>query len=156
MSESDHVKIKDEPVEEIDIEKEKAELKAFLEGKPNSQEEEPKSSQIKSEEPKEKKYFTCNDCGLNEEYDFYGKTAPFCRSIVFQEDSYICRDPFTAYSSGNSTNFLLIGSNCSLCNSMTCQECSVFYTRRICKKCTKSTSTLLPQQLLKNKEIPKD
>jgi hypothetical protein len=155
MSGTHKIKIKEEKVEEI--EQAKAELKAFLEKKPEPKDEEVTTKTVvKTEEVKEKKIFSCNDCGLNEEYDFFGKNPPFCRSIVFHENSYVCRDPFSAFSSGNSSNFLLLGSNCSLCKAMTCQDCSIFYTKRLCKKCTTSTSTLLPQQLLKNKEVPKD
>lgn len=99
---------------------------------------------VKKDRPKI--FFFCGDCGLSEEADYYGRKPPFCRNILFHEDSYICRDPFSAQASNNA-NFLLLGSNCTVCNEMTCQECSVFYTKRLCGKCSKSAVQYLPQQL---------
>jgi len=104
-----------------------------------------------SKDVKEKKFFECADCGLNETYDYFGKTPPFCRSIKFLEDSYIVRDPFTAQQ-GNNANFLLLGSNCSACSKMTCQECSLFFTKRFCAQCSKTCSSHLPEELRSKKK----
>jgi hypothetical protein len=121
------------------------------------QEEEQRKTESKSNEPQKKPKipFTCADCGLSEDADYYGRKPYFCRTIVFHEDSYICRDPFSPQASNN-TNFLLLGSNCSVCKEMTCQECSVFYTKRLCAKCAISASQYLPQQLKINKVNNKD
>jgi len=95
--------------------------------------------------------FECADCGLREEYHFFGKRPPFCKSIVFVEDSYIIRDPFTLQS-GNNANFLLLGGNCSVCTKMTCQECSIFFTKRFCADCSQINCQLLPEELRKKKK----
>ena len=113
------------------------------------------SSSSEGTAPKPKINFICGDCGLSEEADYYGRKPPFCRTIVFHENSYICRDPFSPQASNNA-NFLLLGSNCAVCNEMTCQDCSVFYTKRLCSKCAKSAVQYLPQQLKVNKSNTKD
>lgn len=105
---------------------------------------------------KERKFFECADCGLNEEYNYFGKSPPFCRGIKFIEESYVVRDPFSAYSSANNANFLLLGSNCTVCCRMTCQECSVFFSKRFCARCYKVCANQLPEELLKLKKKAKD
>ncbi|CAL8090607.1 unnamed protein product [Orchesella dallaii] len=104
-----------------------------------------------AKEKEERKFFECSDCGLNELYDYFGKAPPFCRSIKFLEPSYIVRDPFTPQQ-GNNANFLLLGSNCSVCSKMTCQECSLFFTKRFCAKCSKAGSSHLPEELRSKKK----
>jgi len=98
--------------------------------------------------------FTCGDCGMSEEADYFGRKPPFCRSFIFGEDSYVCRDPFSPQGSTNNANFLLLGSNCALCSKMTCQECSVYYyAKRFCSVCWKNPDVgkELPPQIMKGK-----
>jgi len=101
--------------------------------------------------PKAKQVFVCSVCGLTEDYDYFGTKPPFCKSIVFFEESYVMQDPFSPRG-GNKNNFLLLGSNCALCSKMTCQDCSLFFTRRICSVCSQSHSHLLPEELRRMKK----
>lgn len=99
---------------------------------------------------REKKTFECSACHMSEKYDYFGKNPPFCKSIVFVDESYVMRDPFTS-SSENNMNFLLLGSNCAICNSPVCQECSLFYTRRICSKCSQEKKMCFRKNYIKRK-----
>jgi len=109
-----------------------------------------------SEQPHEKHIFECQICGLSEEYHYFGKKPPFCKSIVFIDDSYVMRDPFTLQY-GNNANFLLLGGKCCICSESICQECSVFFTTRFCNKCYQSNIHLLPEELrVKKKKDQKD
>jgi len=104
----------------------------------------------------EKKYFECGICGLREEYHYFGTTAPFCRSVTFLDKSYVMRDPF---SKGENANFLLLGSNCGICRTPVCQDCSVFFSVRFCRNCYQSHSNLLPEelrQIVKKQQKEKD
>ena len=113
---------------------------------PESSSSNPNSQIQPGPPPKVKRIFECSGCGLNEEYDYFGTKPPFCKAIVFHEESYVMRDPFTLRD-GNNSNFLLLGSNCGICLGMTCQDCSLFFTRRICSSCAQSHSHLLPEEL---------
>lgn len=119
------------------------------EGSKSSSENTPKV--IPSSSNSTRKFFECSDCGLHEEFDYYGKTPPFCKSIIFAEASYVAKDPFTS-SSGNNANFLLLGSDCAVCKRMTCQECSIFFTKRFCAHCTRVYSSELPEELRTKKK----
>nr|CAD7586236.1 unnamed protein product [Timema genevievae] len=57
--------------------------------------------------------FVCSTCGLTEHYTYKGKQPPFCKKISFIDDSYVMKDPF---SPPNKNQFLLLGSDCHLCN----------------------------------------
>lgn len=113
------------------------------------------SEKVKGEDDKpkkeEKRYFTCGDCGLNEEYNYFGKQPPFCRAIQFLEPSYVAKDPFSD-NRGNNANFLLLGGNCAGCEKMTCQECSVFFSKWLCAECFRVSGNQLPEELLKLKQ----
>jgi len=93
-----------------------------------------------------KRYFECSDCGLSEEYDYYGTKPPFCKSIVFEEESYVSRDPFSNQKA-NHFNCILLGSKCGICAQPTCQSCSLFFTQRFCSVCSQKYSHLLPEEL---------
>jgi hypothetical protein len=98
--------------------------------------------------------FVCSLCNLTEKYDYFGRKPPFCKAVVFVDDSYVMRDPFSS-SRDNNANFLLLGSNCAVCSKPVCQECSLFFTRRICSICSKEKINLLPEELRKRINKPK-
>jgi hypothetical protein len=108
------------------------------------------------------KVFTCYMCNLYSKYDYYG-TRPLDRfllskpieeltseqkvqlsnslnnkkkeNVILLEKSYICDDPFSQL---KSSNYLILGSNCSVCSRMVCvnNDCSFFYyKKRFCLKC---------------------
>lgn len=87
--------------------------------------------------------FTCMKCGLQECYFYKGKNPPFNKKILFLEDSYMMKDPF---SPPNKNQFLLLGSDCTLCKKPVCQssDCSVFYTRRFCRSCAEENLNYFP------------
>jgi hypothetical protein len=111
-----------------------------------------------------KNVFTCHLCQLYAKYDYYG-TRPLDRhllnkpvaeltaeqrthllnivakkqqqreTLVLLEKCFVCDDPF---SQTKGTNYLILGSKCSVCDHMVCPsaECSFFYyKRRFCLKC---------------------
>ena len=91
-------------------------------------------------------YFNCSQCGLKENYHYYGKEPKFSKHLKLKEDSYIMKDPFSVSSSGD---FLLLGSRCSICDTSVCcsSECSIFYTKRFCLKCATKYYKEFPTQI---------
>nr|CAD7433507.1 unnamed protein product [Timema monikensis] len=90
--------------------------------------------------------FVCSTCGLTEHYTYKGKQPPFCKKISFIDDSYIMKDPF---SPPNKNQFLLLGSDCHLCNKQVCQSqnCSLFYSKRFCQTCAADNIGYFPVQI---------
>lgn len=104
---------------------------------------------ITTEQVKEKPLFTCSLCNLSENYDYYGTNPPFCKGIIFKEQSYIMKDPFSSSTNtAPSGNFILLGTNCASCNEMICQDCSLFFTKTLCDSCVNVNKHLLPQEVL--------
>ncbi|XP_043944198.1 cysteine-rich DPF motif domain-containing protein 1 isoform X2 [Protopterus annectens] len=68
------------------------------------------------EESSSKVKFECQLCGFTAPYSYYGQKPPNSRSIVFLEECFIMKDPFTP----EKGKFLILGSHCSLCNKITC------------------------------------
>lgn len=96
--------------------------------------------------------FRCHICGLEEHYDYFGQKPAFLKKIIFTEDSYIMRNPFTP---PRQNDFLLLGSKCSCCHNPVCQfqKCSIFYSRRYCMTCAKECCDSFPgaiQNKIKN------
>ncbi|KAK4884074.1 hypothetical protein RN001_000345 [Aquatica leii] len=54
-------------------------------------------------------YFECSKCTLKEAYEYFGKSPPFVRSYVTEEDSYIIEDPFQP---SKRSEFLILGAHC--------------------------------------------
>lgn len=88
--------------------------------------------------------FTCSICGIEEFYHYYGKTPPFSKNIMFAEDSYILKDPF---SPPKLKEFLLLGSKCNSCQKCVCQyqSCSIFYSKRYCILCASANLAHFPK-----------
>ncbi|XP_071554889.1 putative transferase CAF17 homolog, mitochondrial [Temnothorax nylanderi] len=88
--------------------------------------------------------FTCSFCPLKEHYDYKGVRPPFARQLVYSEECYVMKDPFSL---PNRSQILVLGANCSVCEHAVCLGCSIFYTRRFCPKCASSNMQYLPPQL---------
>lgn len=103
------------------------------------------------EEP-EKINFKCKSCAMSEEVDYFGKTPPFTRNIELLEDSYIMRDPFTAPPSRHGKRsftefFIVLGSHCTVCDSVMCKDCALFYKNTFCYSCAESKISLFPLEI---------
>ncbi|XP_022238473.1 cysteine-rich DPF motif domain-containing protein 1-like isoform X1 [Limulus polyphemus] len=92
--------------------------------------------------------FTCYMCGMTETFHYFGKRPPFLKSILFLEDVYLAKDPFSPAGEGI---FLLLGGHCSLCKNIVCQaeECSIYFSKRFCLSCAKDNSLQFPPELRK-------
>ncbi|XP_012536003.1 cysteine-rich DPF motif domain-containing protein 1 [Monomorium pharaonis] len=88
--------------------------------------------------------FTCSFCPLKEHYDYKGAKPPFARQLVYLEECYIMKDPFSLPNRGE---VLVLGADCSMCGHAVCLGCSIFYTKRFCPKCASSNMQYLPPQL---------
>ncbi|XP_053894470.1 cysteine-rich DPF motif domain-containing protein 1 isoform X4 [Malaclemys terrapin pileata] len=60
--------------------------------------------------------FECQLCGLTAPYSYYGQKPPNTHSVVLLEESYVMKDPFVP----DKDKFLILGSQCSLCNRRVC------------------------------------
>nr|CAD7440784.1 unnamed protein product [Timema bartmani] len=97
--------------------------------------------------------FVCSTCGLTEHYTYKGKQPPFCKKISFIDDSYVMKDPF---SPPNKNQFLLLGSDCHLCNkqaslnlpagrtlpitALKCSPYTALFTSVLCARLIQSTA----------------
>jgi len=88
--------------------------------------------------------FKCSFCPLKEHYDYKGARPPFARQLVYSEECYIMKDPFSLPNRGE---VLVLGADCSVCEHAVCLGCSIFYTRRFCPKCASNNMQYLPPQL---------
>lgn len=88
--------------------------------------------------------FTCYFCSLNENYDYKGAKPPFARQLIYSEDCYIMKDPFSLPNRGE---VLVLGADCDICKHTVCLGCSIFYTKRFCLKCAVANMQNLPSQL---------
>ncbi|XP_011306550.1 cysteine-rich DPF motif domain-containing protein 1, partial [Fopius arisanus] len=87
--------------------------------------------------------FKCFRCSLEERFDYKGTKPPFSRAIVYLEECYIMKDPFTPPNKGQ---VLVLGGDCSICGQSVCLSCSIFYAKRFCKECANNNDNL-PKQL---------
>lgn len=110
------------------------------------------SKYVKSEVPskqnnrEERKTFACSFCTLNEKYDYRGTKPPFQKHVIYLEECYVMKDPFTAL---NQREALVLGGDCYFCKKSVCLDCSIFYTKRFCKICALDNIQDLPLQLHK-------
>lgn len=105
----------------------------------------------KDEEP-EKIKFTCSSCAMSEFVDYFGKSPPFTRNMELLEDSYIMKDPFTVPPSKHGKRsfteyFISIGSHCSLCQTVVCKECSLFFKSSFCYPCAETKVHQFPLEI---------
>lgn len=88
--------------------------------------------------------FTCSFCYLKERYDYKGTKPPFARQLIYLEECYIMKDPFSLPNKGE---VLVLGADCNICKRIVCLGCSIFYTQRFCLKCAFNNIQKLPFQL---------
>ena len=89
--------------------------------------------------------FECSICDFSSNYDVLGRTIKECSdSIVFMEDSFLLRDPFSG-----GCRVVCLGSFCRICGEQVCasQTCSLFYVHRFCGKCALENVKAFPDQL---------
>lgn len=91
--------------------------------------------------------FRCEFCSLVEHYHYKGLKPPFARDILYNDNCYIMKDPFSLPNRGE---VLILGGDCSICNKSVCLDCSIFYIKRFCQECVAKNIDNLPSQL-KNK-----
>ncbi|KAL5261338.1 hypothetical protein ACHWQZ_G007138 [Mnemiopsis leidyi] len=85
----------------------------------------------------------CQICQINLPYDFYGKKAPYCPGVIYFDDTYLLRDPYSP-----EPRVVAVAGPCDLCSSIACLDCSVFYTKRFCGKCILENSDGFPSQIV--------
>ncbi|XP_019848845.1 PREDICTED: cysteine-rich DPF motif domain-containing protein 1-like [Amphimedon queenslandica] len=90
--------------------------------------------------------FRCERCGFTSLVYSFSKSCPFSSGLVFSEDCFIGRDPFS-----EKHKPLVLGSRCAACHRAICvsQDCSIFYTRRYCKDCFDNNRSRFPLELQK-------
>ena len=92
--------------------------------------------------------FQCSNCGLCEMCHYFGTSPPFIKkSLEFSEECYVMLDPFSPYNPKTANNFIVLGSECSVCRCTVCVECSIFFTKRICIKCAQFHINEFPQEV---------
>lgn len=94
--------------------------------------------------------FTCAICSLHEKCDYYGRSPPFLKKIEFREDCFIMKDPFSPHSKTPSLeNFLIIGSNCAICDKTICRDsdCSYYYFKTFCLECALNRINEFPLEI---------
>ena len=109
------------------------------------------TSKCEQEQP-EKIKFLCKECGMSELVDYYGKKPSFTKNIEFIEDSFIMKDPFSAPPTRHSKRsyteyFLVIGSNCRICEATFCKDCSIFFEKTFCYRCAYNHVTEFPLEI---------
>jgi len=88
--------------------------------------------------------FACCVCDLKERYDYKGARPPFARQLLYLEECYVMRDPFSLPNRGEA---LVLGADCSKCKRAVCLACSIYYTKRFCSECASNELHNLPVQL---------
>lgn len=91
--------------------------------------------------------FTCYMCNMTENYSYFGRSPRFLKCLVFLEECYLNRNPFSSPGSGD--KFLVLGGECVGCGRCVCQAltCSVFYTKRFCVLCAKANEAEFPPEV---------
>eukprot|EP01114_Cavostelium_apophysatum_P001445 TRINITY_DN11246_c0_g1_i2.p1 TRINITY_DN11246_c0_g1~~TRINITY_DN11246_c0_g1_i2.p1 ORF type:complete len:112 (-),score=0.03 TRINITY_DN11246_c0_g1_i2:139-432(-) len=74
-----------------------------------------KSPYLREGKDFQKKSFVCHICQFETFYDYFGQKPPFHPRVVFLEDCYVLKDPFTNFGSTNTAHGLCLGSRCAVC-----------------------------------------
>lgn len=107
-----------------------------------------KGPEVKKEEPIKKIPFSCSICGISEKCHYLGTKPPFCKAFIeFEEECFVIIDPFTPRQSRTASNFLVIGGVCSHCKEEVCVECSIYFTKRFCMKCSEFNINEFPKEI---------
>ncbi|KAK3248018.1 hypothetical protein CYMTET_42502 [Cymbomonas tetramitiformis] len=90
------------------------------------------------------KSFSCCICGIEINYDYHGRAPPYHPKIVFLEDGYFRRDPFS-----KAFRPLFLGSHCGICGREVCAAttCSFFFSKRCCRPCCQANITAFPPEV---------
>lgn len=88
--------------------------------------------------------FTCSYCSLDGTFDYKGAKPPFARQLIYSEDCYIMKDPFSVLNEGE---VLVLGADCSVCKKSVCLGCSIFFGNRFCSKCAIANIQYFPGEL---------
>jgi len=88
--------------------------------------------------------FACYICDLKERYDYKGARPPFARQLLYLEECYVMRDPFSLPNRGE---VLVLGADCTKCKRPVCLACSIYYAGRFCSECASNELHNLPVQL---------
>ena len=92
--------------------------------------------------------FQCSICGLCEMCHYFGSNPPFVKKCLeFSEECYVMLDPFSPYNPKTANSFLVLGSECSLCQATVCVECSIYFTKRFCINCAQFNINEFPQDV---------
>ncbi|CAM9496605.1 unnamed protein product [Ectocarpus sp. 12 AP-2014] len=100
-----------------------------------------------------KSSFTCSLCGESFRVDYHGRKPPFCPQLVFMEDVYCMRDPFSVGGGGGATGEnrkclpTVVGGTCAVCSKDVCVQCSLLYAVRLCGHCARAHRASLPSEL---------
>lgn len=86
----------------------------------------------------------CAECGFEADAEYCGRAPPFQPGLVYLEDVYLRRDPFTA-----DARPLCLGGQCAACKRIVCCDvgCSLFYARRFCVSCAVANIARFPPEL---------
>ncbi|CAM9496991.1 unnamed protein product, partial [Laminaria digitata] len=67
--------------------------------------------------------FACSCCGETFRVDYHGRKPPFCPQVVFMEDVFCMKDPFSAGGGGGENRKCLptvVGGTCANCGKNVC------------------------------------
>ncbi|GAQ85900.1 hypothetical protein KFL_002600080 [Klebsormidium nitens] len=95
--------------------------------------------------------FRCTQCALEVPFEHFGRRPPFGEGVVFLEDAYTRRDPFSSKATP-----LFLGGVCKICSKTVCrmQSCSIFYSSRFCVECASQNIEAFPAEVQKDVVIP--
>lgn len=107
-----------------------------------------KEPETKREEVSKTVPFTCSVCGQSEKCHYLGTEPPFCKAFIqFHEQCFVIIDPFTPRQFRGVSNFLVLGGFCSYCKEEVCVECSIYFTKRFCIKCSQFNINEFPKEV---------
>lgn len=96
--------------------------------------------------------FTCAVCAFSCHYSSFGRCeragALEVQRLVFKEDVY-------QRTSGEAR--VCVGAHCAVCAARVCvrEPCSIYYARRICKRCAAAAADLLPAEVVAKLDLPR-
>mmetsp|Transcript_85927 Transcript_85927/g.277492 ORF Transcript_85927/g.277492 Transcript_85927/m.277492 type:complete len:115 (-) Transcript_85927:39-383(-) len=95
--------------------------------------------------------FKCSCCGFRCRYDYFGRDPPFASpGVRWLEDVYAIENP--AQGELGRVKAICLGAPCCACGEPVCVEatCSLFYTKRFCKRCAAEAREHFPPALDKD------
>mmetsp|Transcript_51047 Transcript_51047/g.94409 ORF Transcript_51047/g.94409 Transcript_51047/m.94409 type:complete len:120 (+) Transcript_51047:46-405(+) len=92
--------------------------------------------------------FRCSICDFNCRYDYCGRQPPYSPpGLRWMEDIFSLENPGELGSSA----CICLGSCCCACGQQVCadERCSLFYSKRFCKRCVAEAKAYFPAGLQK-------